>query len=90
MKKLVQSIISALVAVGTACAGQAKVTWQEPDTYADIREGHETRDAFRQTLFSDFELLFADLAKLLSDGYVFDVTVSVTCVSPMLPSCRPL
>jgi hypothetical protein len=76
MKKLVLSIISALVAVGTACAGQAKVTWLEPDTYTDIREGHETRDAFRQTLFSDFELLFADLAKLLPDGYVFDVTVT--------------
>jgi hypothetical protein len=76
MKKLVLSIIATLVAVGTACAGQAKVTWKEPDTYTDIREGNETRDAFRQTLFSDLELLFADLAKQFPDGYVFDVTVT--------------
>jgi hypothetical protein len=76
MKKLVLSIITALVAVGTVCAGQAKVTWQDPDTYTDIREGNDLRDAFRQGLFSDFELLFADLAKQLPEGCVFDVTVT--------------
>jgi hypothetical protein len=75
MKNFVLSIITALAAVGTACAGQAKVTWQDPDSYTDIREGNDLRVSFRQTLFSDFELVFADLAKQLPDGYVFDVTV---------------
>jgi hypothetical protein len=76
MKKLGLSIITALLAVGTACAGQAKVTWQEPDNYTDIREGNDLRDSFRQGLFRDFEMLFADLAKKLPGGYVFDVTVT--------------
>ena len=73
MKKLVLSIITALVAVG---AGQARVTWQEPDGYTDIREGTDLRDSFRQTLFRDFELLFADLAKQLPDGCMLDITVT--------------
>ncbi len=76
MKKLILSIITAVTAVGTACAGQAKVTWQEPDNYTDIREGSDLRDSFRQVLFSDFELLFADLAKQLPDGCILDVTVT--------------
>ncbi len=76
MKKLVLSIITALVAVGAACAGQARVTWQEPDGYTDIREGNDLRDSFRQTLFRDFELLFADLAKQLPDGCMLDITVT--------------
>lgn len=76
MKKSVLSIFTALVVVGAACAGEAKVTWQEPDNYTDIREGHDLRDSFRQRLFSDFELLFADLARRLPDGYVLDVAVT--------------
>ena len=76
MKHFVWSLITAMVAVGTACAGQAKVSWQEPDNYTDIREGNELRDSFRQGLFRDFELLFAALARKLPEGYVFDVTVT--------------
>ena len=76
MKKFVLSIITAFVVVGAACAGEAKVTWQEPNNYTDIREGHDLRDSFRQGLFSDFELLFADLARRLPDGCVLDVTVT--------------
>ena len=76
MKHFVCSLVTAMVAVGTACAGQVKVSWQEPDNYTDIREGNELRDSFRQGLFRDFEMLFTDLARKLPDGYVFDVTVT--------------
>ena len=76
MKHLILSTVTASICACTAYAGDAKVTWQEPDKYTDICEGNETRDAFRQTLFRDFEMLFTDLAKLLPDGYLFDVTVT--------------
>ena len=76
MKKFVITVVTALVAVGTACAGQAQVTWQQPDNYTDIREGNDLRDSFRQGLFSDFELLFSDLAKQLPEGCLLDVTVT--------------
>ncbi len=76
MNKLILSAVASLILVCAACAGEAKLTWQEPDNYTDIREGHESRDAFREKLFSDFELIFADLAKRLPQGYVLEVTVT--------------
>ena len=76
MKEFVLSVLTAFIVVGAACAGEAKVTWQEPDNYTDIREGNDLRDSFRQGLFRDFELLFTDLARRLPDGYLLDVTVT--------------
>jgi hypothetical protein len=76
MNKLILSVVASLILACAAYAGEAKLTWQEPDNYTDIREGHESRDAFREKLFSDFELIFADLAKRLPQGYVLEVTVT--------------
>lgn len=76
MKKLLLSLLATSIIGGAACAGEAKVTWQEPDKYTDIREGNELRDSFREKLFADFELIFADLAKQLPDGYLFEVSVT--------------
>lgn len=76
IQKLVLSVAASLTLAGTAYAGEAKLTWQEPDQYTDIREGNESRDAFREKLFSDFELIFADLAKRLPEGTLLEVTVT--------------
>ena len=76
LHKLVLGIAASLVLACSACAGEAKVTWQEPDNYTDIREGFESRDAFREQLFSDIESIFTDLAKRLPQGAVLEVTVT--------------
>lgn len=76
LQKSVLGLAASLCLACAACAGEAKVTWQEPDQYTDIREGHELRDAFREKLFSDFELIFADLAKQLPEGTLLEVTVT--------------
>ncbi len=76
MKHWMLGMVTASICACTAYAGSAKVTWQEPDNYTDIREGNDLRDSFRQALFSEFELLFADLARQLPDGCVFDVSVT--------------
>lgn len=76
MKKLLLSLLAILISAGAAHAGQAKVIWQAPDNYTDIREGNELRDSFRAQLFHDFESIFADMAKQLPDGYLFEVTVT--------------
>ncbi len=76
MKNFLLGLLTISFISGAAYAGEAKVTWQDPDKYTDIREGNELRESFREKLFSDFELVFADLAKQLPDGYLFEVTVT--------------
>ena len=76
MKRWMLGLVTASICTCAAHAGNAKVTWQEPDNYTDIREGNDLRDSFRQALFSEFELLFDDLARQLPDGHVLDVTVT--------------
>lgn len=76
MKKLLLSLLATLIAGAAAHAGQAQVTWQDPDNYTDIREGNDLRDSFRAQLFQDFESIFADMARQLPDGYQFEVTVT--------------
>lgn len=76
MNKFLFSLLTISFISGAAYAGEAKVTWQDPDKYTDIREGNELRESFREKLFSDFELIFADLAKQLPDGYLFEVSVT--------------
>lgn len=76
MKKFLLGLLTISFIGGAAYAGETKVTWQDPDKYTDIREGNELRESFREKLFGDFELIFADLAKQLPDGYLFEVTVT--------------
>lgn len=76
MKRLLLSLLTTSVIGCAAFAGEAKVTWQAPDKYTDIREGSELRESFRTKLFQDFELIFDDLAKQLPDGYLFEITVT--------------
>lgn len=76
MNKLILSAAASLILACTAYAGEAKLIWHEPDQYTDIREGFESRDAFREQLFSDFESIFAELAKGLPEGTLLEVTVT--------------
>jgi hypothetical protein len=76
MRKLLFGLMTMAIVGSAACAGEAKVTWQEPDKYTDIREGNELRDSFREKLLQDFESIFADMAQQLPDGYLLEVTVT--------------
>jgi hypothetical protein len=76
VNKIIPSVLIASITACAAHAGEAKVTWQEPDKYRDIREGNESRVGFREQLFKDFELIFAKLAEQLPDGFLFEVTVT--------------
>ncbi|MFZ6686810.1 DUF3016 domain-containing protein [Undibacterium sp. SXout11W] len=61
---------------GVADAGEVKVTWQDPDKYADIRPGNESRDNFRAQVFKELGQVFTDLAKKLPDDVQWSVTVT--------------
>ncbi len=62
--------------VTPAFAGEAKVTWQEPEKYSDIRPGNETRDAFQARVFKELETVVSDLARQLPDGDQLEMTVT--------------
>jgi hypothetical protein len=76
MKHLLVALIVATSLPATVFAGVAKVNWQEPDKFTDIRSGNENRDAFQRRLMSDFEALFADLAKKLPDECQLEVNIT--------------
>ncbi|GGC59014.1 DUF3016 domain-containing protein [Undibacterium terreum] len=75
MNKLLFSLLALLV-TGTALAGEAKVTWQDPDHYTDINPTNETRAGFRARVFKGLDEVFDSLAKELPDGYKLQVTVT--------------
>lgn len=76
MNKMILIAAAGLILASTVHAGEARLTWHEPDQYTDIREGFESREAFREKLFSDFEAIFAELAKGLPEGTLLEVMVT--------------
>ena len=90
MKKLFIAMCLGVMAVSTAFAGEAKVTWQEPDNYTDIRPTNETKEAFRDRVFKDLGAVFDDMAKQLPDGVLWDITVTdVDLAGDVRPMMRP-
>lgn len=57
-------------------AASVNVTWQDPDNYADVRPGNETRDGFRERVFKDLDEVFAKNAKKLPDDLQLDLIVT--------------
>ncbi len=84
MKKYILSAMlatSALVATsallaGSALAGEAKVTWQNPDSYTDIRPGNQTKAGFEARVFKGLDEVFDKLARQLPDGYKLLINVT--------------
>ena len=76
MKKILFGFMLTCMIVAPAFAGEAKVTWLEPEKYSDIRPGNETRDNFKERIFKEFDSMFSSIAKKLPEGYQMDVTVT--------------
>ncbi|AZN35320.1 DUF3016 domain-containing protein [Iodobacter ciconiae] len=57
-------------------AGEAKITWQSPERYSDIRAAHERQDRFQERLFKHFDNVFASLAALLPDNALLEITIT--------------
>jgi hypothetical protein len=57
-------------------AASVNVTWQDPDNYADVRPGNETRDGFRERVFKDLDQVFVKNAKKLPDDLELNLVVT--------------
>ncbi|MES2049170.1 MAG: DUF3016 domain-containing protein, partial [Pseudomonadota bacterium] len=78
MKKILFGLMltSMIASSVTVFAGEAKVNWQDPEKYTDIRPSNESRDSFKEKVFKEFNAMFASMAKRLPDGYQMEVTVT--------------
>jgi hypothetical protein len=64
------------VVPAVAFAGEAKVTWLNPQSYVDIASDDGPQQAFQDSLFSYLDDEFTRQAKRLPDGSVLNVTVT--------------
>ena len=76
MKKVLCGLMLTSMLASNAFAGEAKVTWQEPEKYTDIRPSNESRDSFKERIFKEFNIMFAGMAKKFPDGYLLEINVT--------------
>lgn len=66
--------ITSVLIIPSAHAGEAKVTWQDPEEYRDIRPADERKQHFQKRLFNTIEKYIERLSTSLPE----DVTVDMT------------
>ncbi|NHQ88562.1 DUF3016 domain-containing protein [Iodobacter sp. HSC-16F04] len=76
MKKIFLSLSLLALTVSNAWAGEAKITWQNPEKFSDIRASHEREDRFQERLFKHFDKVFTDLAAQLPSDAKLEITVT--------------
>lgn len=69
-------IAALLVFSASAAAGEASVTWQNPEKYTDIRSGSQSVKSMRKSVEASLGGEFSDLAANLPPGYRLTVTVT--------------
>ncbi|NVK54482.1 MAG: DUF3016 domain-containing protein [Alteromonadaceae bacterium] len=53
-----------------------EITWQEPESYTDVRPSNESRKRFRERVFSELDDYFNKLAEGLPAGQTLSITVT--------------
>lgn len=77
MRRTIISVVSLLaLSVSAAMAGEAEVTFKEPEKYTDIRPANDSRARFQERVLTKFEGFFKELAATLPEGYKWQVTVT--------------
>lgn len=69
-------LLAAVAFSATAFAGEAKVTWQNPEKYTDIRSGNQSQKSMLKSIDTSFSKEFSELAKKLPANYHMAVTVT--------------
>jgi hypothetical protein len=76
MKKILLSLSLLTLISSNVWAGEAKVTWQDPEKYSDIKASQERQDRFQEKLFKHFDKVFADLAAQLPNDSKLEITIT--------------
>jgi hypothetical protein len=76
MKKILLGLSLFTLLNSNVWAGEAKVIWQNPEKYSDIRASHERQDRFQEKLFKHFDKVFTELATKLPSDSQLEITVT--------------
>ncbi|MFC7420687.1 DUF3016 domain-containing protein [Iodobacter arcticus] len=76
MQKILFSLSLLALISSNTWAGDAKITWQNPEKYSDIRASHEVQERFQEKLFKHFDKVFTELAAQLPTDSRLDITVT--------------
>lgn len=69
-------LLAAAALSATVSAGEASVTWQNPEKYTDIQSDDEQQQEFQAKLFTQLEKEFSKQAGSLPEGNKLAVTVT--------------
>ena len=69
-------LLAAAALSATVSAGEAAVTWQNPEKYTDIQSDDEEQQVFQAKLFAELEKEFSKQAGSLPEGSKLAVTVT--------------
>jgi len=69
-------LLTAIAFSASVFAGEAKVTWQNPEKYTDIRSGNQSQKSMLKSIDKSFGKEFSELASKLPAGYQLLVTVT--------------
>lgn len=72
----VNFIVVTLLFSSLASAGEAKVTWLNPQEYTDIASNSGSQDKFQKSLFKTLDGIFNKNAASLPNGNVLELTVT--------------
>jgi len=90
MNRYLFSLLVMGLSTGSVLAGEAKVTWQDPDNYTDVRPANENKAGFQARVFKTLDGVFDSFAKKLPDGYKLQVTVTdLDLAGEVRPMRRP-
>ncbi len=76
--KIIQAsaLVTTIALSASVFAGEAKVTWQNPDKYTDIDSGNQGKKSMLRSIDKSFSKEFTELASKLPAGYQLLVTVT--------------
>ncbi len=57
-------------------AAEVKITWEEPESYSDVRPSNETRKRFRDRTLKQLEAHIVELAAKLPESNTLSITVT--------------
>ena len=69
-------LLACLSFSGWLNAAQVEITWEDPESYADVKPSNESRVRFRERTFKNIEEYFAELAEKLPDDQTLSITVT--------------
>jgi hypothetical protein len=57
-------------------AAEVKITWEEPESYSDVRPSNESRKRFRERTLNELEAHIVELAADLPESQILSITVT--------------